>query len=283
MNRLLSLGDTPKHLYLDLLKNTLTFALWPEPPALVRVNAPNRKLPKQLAVSVLVRAVELMGLRLVREVTPTWPERRDGVIWPRYAHTMVGLTRLNHLHGCLETIVRESIPGDVIETGVWRGGVCIFMRGFLAAHGITDRKVYVADSFCGYPPPEYPQDVHEAGDPYLVVPLSEVRENFRNFGLLDDQVVFLSGWFKDTLPLAPIDQLAILRLDGNMYGSTMDALAALYPKLALGGFCIVDDFDAVPECRQAVMDFRARYGIAAAIHKIDWACSFWRKDVVDLR
>ena len=97
------------------------------------------------------------------------------------------------------------------------------------------------------------------------------------YGLLDDQVVFLRGWFKDTLPAAPISALSVLRLDGDMYASTMDALSALYPKLAPGGFCIVDDYGAIEACRQAVTDYRNAHGIAAEMVPVDWTAVYWRK------
>ncbi len=270
---------TPAERYLDLLKHALTFTLWPEPLEPIDLFNPNRPFLKRTALALTGRVAGLAGYRLARQATPSWEERRDGCIWPHYADTMVGLTRLSHLQHCVETLLREAVPGDLIETGVWRGGSCIFMRGVLAAYGVADRKVFVADSFRGFPAIEAPQDAGD--DPnlfesYLAVPESSVRNNFRRYGLLDDQVVFLNGWFKDTLPSAPIEQLALLRLDGDLYASTMDALTALYPKLAPGGFCIVDDYGAIEACRQATTDYRAAHGITAEIHPIDWAGVCWR-------
>ena len=158
-----------------------------------------------------------------------------------------------------------AYPGDLIETGVWRGGATIFMRAILKARGVTDRLVWVADSFAGLPPPDtarYPQDegitLHQF--PQLAVPLERVQDNFRRYGLLDEQVRFLKGWFRDTLPTAPIERLAILRLDGDLYESTIQALDSLYHKLSVGGFVIVDDYGNVAACRQAVHDFRAEHG-----------------------
>ena len=191
----------------------------------------------------------------------------------------MGLTRLTHLQQCIETVLRESVPGDLIETGVWRGGGSIFMRGVLAAYGVSDRTVYVADSFQGFPPIESPQDAADHPEryrSYIAVSLETVRNNFTRFGLLDQQVVFLPGWFKDTLPAAPITQLSVLRLDGDTYASTMQALDALYPRLAPGGFCIVDDYGALETLRNAVTDYRTARGITAAITPIDWTRVFWR-------
>ena len=209
------------------------------------------------------------------------PQARSlGRDWPSQAMTMIGDLRLDNIRQLFRAIVETGVPGDLIETGVWRGGACIFMRGLLRAYGITDRRVWVADSFTGLPPPD-PRHAPDAGDqhhlhPQLAVGLETVRENFRKFDLLDEQVVFLPGWFADTLPAAPIERLALLRLDGDMYGSTMDALVALYHKVSPGGFVIVDDYGAVPACRAAVTDYRDAHGIDAPIQDIDGLGVFWK-------
>jgi hypothetical protein len=90
-------------------------------------------------------------------------------------------------------------------------------------------------------------------------------------------VVFLKGWFKDTMPAVPINKLAVLRLDGDMYESTIEVLTHLYPKLSLGGFCIIDDYGVIPPCRQAVSDFRSQLKITNPIQKIDHTGIFWQK------
>ncbi|MBS4096565.1 MAG: class I SAM-dependent methyltransferase, partial [Sulfuricella sp.] len=197
------------------------------------------------------------------------------------AHTMIGRARVDNIHDCLNTIVEDDIPGDLIETGVWKGGATIFMRGFLAAHRIRNRKVWVADSFEGLPAPTHQKDhgcdFSKEVFPYLSVGLEEVRELFERYDLLDDQVRFLKGWFCDTLPSAPIKKLALLRLDGDLYESTMDALENLYSKLSPGGFVIVDDYYAFPQCKLAVDEFRDRHGIRKKIIQIDHDSMYWRK------
>lgn len=197
------------------------------------------------------------------------------------AHTMIGRKRLDNVQYCIEEIIKSGIPGDLIETGIWRGGTTIFMRGVLAAYGITDRRVWAADSFQGVPPPTHREDagydISAKTLPVLAVGLQQVRELFQRYGLLDEQTVFLEGWFRDTLAKAPIETLAVLRLDGDLYESTMDALNPLYAKVASGGFIIVDDYVAVPQCARAITDFRAAHGIADPIHKIDDASVYWRK------
>ncbi len=103
-----------------------------------------------------------------------------------------------------------------------------------------------------------------------------MRENFHRYGLLDDQVRFVEGWFRDTLPALRDVRWSVVRIDGDMYGSTMDALVNLYDGLSTGGFLIIDDFVLQP-CRQAVEDFRRDRGIGEPIERIDWTGVFWRK------
>ena len=209
--------------------------------------------------------------------------RELGLDWPAEAETMIGMQRLTSLQHCVETALTEDIPGDLIECGVWRGGACILMRAVLAAYGDETRKVWLADSFQGVPrsdPANYQADKGIRADfaaGILGVSEAEVRANFERYGLLDDQVRFLPGWFKDTLQDAPIEQIAVLRLDGDLYESTIQALDALYPRLSPGGFCVVDDYQAVKACEQAVTDYRAKHAITAEIVDIDGSGVLWRK------
>jgi len=261
-------------LYLDLMKKCLTHGLWHETEDLSV--APRGALAR-LAFNTLVKP----GL-VKRSRRDTLQAKVEGRTWPQFAHTMIGFARLDNIEACVRTVLEESIPGDLIETGVWRGGACIFMRAILKAYGVADRRVWVADSFRGLPPPDLGKAPQDKGDNLhkhaeLAVSLEQVQGNFRSYGLLDDQVRFLQGWFKDTLPTAPVERLAVARLDGDMYESTMDALESLYPKLSPGGFLIVDDYYDREPCKQAVQDYRTRHGIVEEIVKIDWSGAFWRR------
>jgi O-methyltransferase len=209
--------------------------------------------------------------------------RELGLDWPAEAETMIGMQRLTSLQHCVETVLADDIPGDLIECGVWRGGACILMRAVLAAYGDETRTVWLADSFEGVPredPAKYKADKGIRLDRYagiLGVSEAEVRGNFQRYGLLDEQVRFLPGWFKDTLHDAPIDRIAVLRLDGDLYESTIQALDALYPRLSPGGFCIIDDYHSMKPCQQAVTDYRAKHGVSADIVDIDGSAVLWRK------
>jgi hypothetical protein len=234
--------------------------------------------------------LDLMKRCLTRTLhgDPTLPpdadpaNRLEGRDWPAEAETMIGLKRLDNIEYLLTDVLRRGIPGDVIETGVWRGGATIFMRAVLAAYGAADRYVWVADSFQGLPPPDaaaYPADagVDLSGVPELATPLEQVQANFALYGLLDGQVRFLPGWFRDTLPNAPIGSLALMRLDGDLYESTIVALKSLYPKLSPGGYVIIDDY-ALSMCKQAVDDFRAAERIDAPLIPIDWTGMWWQRE-----
>ena len=208
--------------------------------------------------------------------------REHGLDWPSHAQTMIGGKRLANLRALTEAVIADHVPGDLIETGVWRGGACILMRAVLYAHSVIDRYVWVADSFEGLPranESQYPADAGSNFHTYmqLAVSLDEVQDNFRSYGLLDEQVKFLKGWFKDTLPAAPIGQLALMRLDGDMYESTMDALTNLYPKLSHQGYVIIDDYHVVPACKAAVTDYCDRHEIKPEIVEIDGVGVYWRK------
>ena len=206
------------------------------------------------------------------------------------AISMLPMARLDNLQFCIDDVLENSIPGDLIETGVWRGGATIFMRAMLKARGVTDRTVWVADSFEGLPEPDAEKFPIEAEThsgslmtkvyDHFAVDLEAVKSNFRAYGMLDNQVRFLKGWFKDTLPTAPIGALAIMRLDGDYYESTTDALTNLYDKLSVGGFAIIDDYaeDAWTHCRRAVDDFRRQRNIKESLIQVDSKCFYWKRD-----
>jgi O-methyltransferase len=262
-------------MYLDLLRSYLTRYGEDE---MAPVRASNHPLIRRV-LNVLAKR----NIKLVRALPFDEQKRNLGLDWPASAETMIGMQRLTSLQHCAETVLAEDIPGDLVECGVWRGGACILMRAVLAVYGDEKRCVWVADSFAGVPPPDkenYGADENLRLDlcaDRLAVSEAAVKANFKRYRLLDDRVRFLAGWFKDTLPTAPIDRIALLRLDGDLYESTIQALDALYPRLSSGAFCIIDDYHAISACRQAVTDYRQRHRISAEINEIDGTGVLWRK------
>lgn len=265
--------------YLELLGRALTRQLFDE--VLVPV-APQAPL-KRRVIGLIARVLRRRGLVVARELSTADVFADSPPQEVRNAETLIGPLGLSNLRELIGAIFEESVPGDLIETGAWRGGAAIYMRGVLAAHADTDRTVWVADSFRGLPPrssTRYTQDDADrtdwAAEEWLAVSLETVKSNFERYGFLDERTRFLEGWFSETLPTAPIDRLALMRLDGDMYGSTMDALTALYPKLSVGGFVIIDDY-WLPNCRAAVHDFRRDSAIDDEIVLVDRAIAYWRR------
>ena len=245
-------------LYLDLIEKSLQNAIFGESKVEMAIQAIRQKLMHPYAT------------------------RRGTMPWPIKSHTMIGQARLRSLRELVETTLSENIPGDYIETGVWRGGACILMRAVLAAYGVRDRRVFCADSFEGLPPPnatKYPADKRDRLYRFRELAISEdvVRANFAAYDLLDEQVVFLKGFFSETLPRLTAEQFAIIRLDGDMYESTMDALTNLYDRVSDGGFVIVDDYGGLKNCARAVHDFLDERKIKVDMTRVDASCVWWRK------
>ena len=198
--------------------------------------------------------------------------------------TMTDRATVDHLQWCVETALHDGVPGDLIETGAWKGGLTVLMRGVLAAHGVLDRRVWVADSFAGLPQPDPRTSLTDAIWHFLTEPIDRLRigqdvaeATFRKHGLLDEQVRFLPGWFADTLPSAPIQRLAVLRLDGDWYDSTKCAIETLYPRLSPGGFIEIDDYGLPLGCRQAVDEYRQRHAIDEPLQWVNHQVVCWRK------
>ena len=275
--------DSAASLYVDLLKKSILEELYSENEV------------RLLYLRSCLEGKEVFRQDVYLDVRRRWKEvydeyikfREFGLAYNRpmqylgFSHTMLSRARIENIEFCLKRILADNVAGDCIECGVWRGGAVIFMKGYLAAHQVADRIVWVADSFEGLPPPTLPQDaglsLSKTTHPMLAIDLETVQNLFDRYGLMDDKVRFLKGWFKDTLLAAPIDRLALLRLDGDLYESTMDALNALYHKVVPGGFVIIDDYGCVEACRRAVMDFREQQGITEHLDKVDWTAVYWRR------
>lgn len=257
--------------YLDLLKRSLGGALQKE--AVVPIEGRHRRHRP------VMRVLAKKGLVLARRQRVEAAYVEEGrAVGPLAGESMVGRRRLDHLHWCIEDVLARGVPGDIIEAGVWKGGTSILMRAVLAVHD-SDRCVYLADSFRGLPPPTHPVD-----DPHIFkgfsdlgVPRRDVEDAFRRYGLLDEQVRFVEGWFADALPTVSDRIWAVIHIDADMYESTMDALTHLYPNLSAGGYLTIDDYGNLTPCQQAVDDYRAEHNITEPLQWVDWTGVFWRR------
>lgn len=190
--------------------------------------------------------------------------------------TLLTKQQLDLVEHSIVAVEKRGVPGDFLEAGVWRGGVIILMRAMIKALGITDRKVVAADSFAGIP-----MNTRAVGDPVdqwrdrWVASLDEVKQNVARFGLLDEKVEFLPGFFADTLKGLAGQRYAVIRLDSDSYDSVEESLVYLYPLLSKGGVIIIDDWHLVG-CKAAVTNYRNRHNIAEEL-KVHDGNAYWVK------
>ncbi len=240
----------------------------------------------RVPLSSIPKIIRQIGIRgLIESVKNSFVDTRslyeEGRTIPHCGTTMIGRKRLKNIRYCIEQILRDDIAGDLIETGVWRGGAAMYMRAVLKTHSVDNRTVWVADSFQGLPAPDPKNPADENDLLHLrssrVVSQSEVESHFRSYGLLDSQVQFLPGWFEDSLKTPPQIALALLRIDCDLYSSTYTVLTKLHDLVADGGYVIVDDYGAIPACRLAVDNFRRLRNISDPIVEIDHTGIYWRR------
>lgn len=200
--------------------------------------------------------------------------RINGLHWAGY--TMIGWRRLDNLEYCINQVIKDEIPGAIVEAGVWKGGACIFANAVLRELGVV-RNVYVCDIFSGtFPKPTNEDDAWTEVNDFtpLSISLEEVISNFKKFGLLTDNVIFKEGWFSNTLPTIE-KEIAILRIDGDTYQSTMDSLA-LEPQLSSGGYIIMDDW-AIASSRKAFLEYFKGTITEKDVIPVDSLSVYWKK------
>lgn len=204
--------------------------------------------------------------------------RLEGGDWPKNAETMIGEKRLESFRYAIETVEGDGIEGDIIECGVWRGGAAVYAKAVLNSLNSL-RKLYVADSFCGLPELSEMDNRIECSkvhDPLLSIQRSYVENVFKKYELLDDRVIFVEGWFSETLSKLS-GPFAVIRMDGDLYSSTRDILVSLYPKLANGGYILVDDYDLFSGCKIAVHEYLSRHSLRPNFERVDFTEIRWRK------
>jgi O-methyltransferase len=198
-------------------------------------------------------------------------------------YTVCSRSHMLNLTECVESVLRDNIPGDLLEAGTRRGGMAMLMKEVLRRHGDLTRTVWLADAWTGhFPKPQSPNDAAAAPTVNRLFSngpnRDEVIENFKQIGLWDERLEFVEGYFENTLPHIRVNRLSVLRLDADFYSSTMDVLTHLYPKLSPGGYVIIDDYGLpICDCKKAVDEYRAKHGIAEVIKMADIQCGYWRK------
>lgn len=185
-------------------------------------------------------------------------------------HTSLPIERLLNLADKINICVTENIYGSFLECGVQYGGTVCFMHSLTKSLESKDRPVHAFDSFEGLPVPQKNDIAVDGSDAYLMyknngftykdcdVPIERFQETLRDFNIND--IIIHKGWFKDTTKNFN-ESIAILRLDGDWYESTMDCLENLYPRVVKGGFVIIDDYGYWKGCKEAIHEYFNKYNI----------------------
>jgi O-methyltransferase len=165
---------------------------------------------------------------------------------------------------------RRHVKGCVVECGVWRGGMTAGIAEVMGA----DREYFLFDSFEGLPAPTA-LDGERAKAWQKDIRSPTYYDNLRApieaaelaMGLSSaHKYKIVKGWFHDTLPkFVPPCPIAILRLDGDWYESTLFALETLFKYVAHDGIVIIDDYYAWDGCSRAVHDFLSRNHLTARL------------------
>lgn len=207
--------------------------------------------------------------------------------------TMVSPERMANVRDSAMAVIEQGIEGDFVETGTWQGGCSLVMRAVNKVYGDTSRRAnWLFDTFEGLPgfderdnkveqSIDSTQQMDPAGSYKFAGGLETVQKHFvtilgDNFKNLN----FEKGFFKDTVPVAAVKKIAVLRLDGDMYSSTMDVLNVFYDKVSSGGYIIIDDYGHWPQCKKAIHDFfdeERGMDIAKLLKKVDYTGYYFIK------
>jgi len=232
------------------------------------------------------------GLTLHREIGADFPETTVDTINRVRPYTMTTVARIEAVCSATEYVVRNKIPGAFVESGVWKGGSSMAAALTLIKNGVTDRDLYLFDTFEGMPPPgdedavigsdnasirawweaENERRARSGEDPWLHASVDMVRRNMSLTGYDLDHVQLVPGMVEDTVPGSAPDQIAFLRLDTDYYSSTKVELETMFPRLSPGSIMIVDDYGFTEGTRKAVDDYFASYPDPVYFHRVD-ACA----------
>ena len=206
-------------------------------------------------------------------------------------YTLTPPERIFVLCEAVRYVVQAGLGGAFVECGVWRGGSSLAVVRTLLALGVSDREVYMFDTFEAMPEPG-PEDVDlmgvaaaeyhamlERGDDYDhetydFLPFETVEALLLDTGYPRERLHFVKGLVEDTLPDAAPPSVALLRLDTDYYGSTRHELLHLYPRIPPGGVLLIDDYGHFRGCRQAVDEYLgdlARVGHHVLLNRVDYS------------
>jgi O-methyltransferase len=201
-------------------------------------------------------------------------------------YTMTSVERMYHLYTAARYLAQAKVAGDILECGVWRGGSMMLVAKTLLEAGDTGRTLHLFDTYEGHPKPDSKLDVDMWGNravdewidlrktdetsDWARVSIEEVQANMASTGYPGDRVRLVKGMVEKTAAANVPEKLALLRLDTDWYASAKISLEVFWPRLAVGGVLIVDDYGHYKGQRKAVDEFFAAN--PQLLHRIDYSC-----------
>ena len=201
------------------------------------------------------------------------------------ADTYTSVERMQPLWESVRHVVRRGIPGAIVECGVWRGGSAVLCARALQGEGVTDRDLYLYDTYEGMVEPT-DKDVNHKGETahskwerdqaddhneWCYAALDVVRANMARTGYPAERIHYVEGKVEDTIPGVAPEQVALLRLDTDLYESTLHELQHLWPRLSPGGILIIDDYGHWEGSREATDEYFADRDDAPLLVRVDYA------------
>lgn len=198
-------------------------------------------------------------------------------------YTMTSVESLYYTYLSVKYVIKNNIPGDFVECGVWKGGNTMMVALTLMKLKSTDRKIYLYDTYEGMSAPtekdisykdenaetEWTQSQREDHNEWCYSSLEEVKQNLFSTGYPKDKLVFVKGKVEDTMPGTLPGEIALLRLDTDWFESTYHELLHLYPLLTKNGFLIVDDYGYWKGAREAVDKYFNENNVSIFMNRLD--------------
>ena len=241
---------------------------------------------------LLLNLIEFLGYKVTkfdRKAAGPYADIQDKVFWEFYQacqpYTMTSVERMFALYQATNYVIDQKIPGDFVECGVWRGGSSLMVAQVLAHRGVSDRHLYLYDTFEGMSEPtvedvdfrgqkadqmlEQSQDQKETSV-WCLANLDDVKLTMSNSSFPAANIHYVEGKVEDTIPVTVPPAIALLRLDTDWYTSTKHELIHLYPSLSSSGVLIIDDYGHWEGCRKAVDEYFVEQKTSILLQRIDY-------------
>lgn len=240
----------------------------------------------------LLKIIERLGYSVTKtsKRTNQFADIKNSEFWDIHSlckeYTMTSVERLYALYCAIDYILSNDIKGSFVECGVWRGGSSMLIAKMLSNRQVTNRKIYLYDTFEGMSEPTKndfdlrgdnaaellaDQVDNKQGSVWCLADLSDVQNNLKLTNFPAENLVFVKGKVEDTIPQKiPDETIALLRLDTDWYASTKHELIFLYPQLEQNGVLIIDDYGHWEGCRKAVDEYFSASQETILLTRVDY-------------